>query len=847
MDVNNDSLLHRLVGAPDGKDATKTDLKAALQRMGVTSVFDIARMSRAQFAEVLAKDSDADGEQIYDIASSHARQISRRYQEHRISSGASKPRSKRSLAIDSASEPTGYQALFEENWAQFCNEGDIAAIDSPVAYLRALYLFAGELENLSTHAGRITLAQRRPDFKTLMLDRQNAFVTRPMLDIINDTLRSNIKSHLAKTKDSRSVHQVLASAHYPFSLPYDLHHHQCMLGLGAGKPTLGELNYRVSLNLPFSEDRRLYGQVSVNPEEAQKLLSGLSPAQQALLIAPMASPASLSILKTAYGTDNLLRLDELEFFKERTGLTTEQVEQLLARGRYYPRGSTNSPAPTWKNYGASYINGGEVTAALVIETQAGQRVFSNNSPERSDRLQRMIRLHRWTGIPIAELDTLIANATRSEWAEAPTASTLRTLGVYRYLNRRHGIAPEEFASFLHDMPTHACGDRVPLFDQVFNRTQLLKSPDWNVPKGNLATWDEQAFSYLGAGLGLPVAPDSLLLLARQVSQHLPREYDPATVSALYRQARIARMFGLSPLECIELARLLGGEDFCKALVRGNLRPAGSTQPDILDVLMALDWAVDWLRQNNRDVLQWCRQFDVSRHDGSLNQNLAKRLAKFRADTNTAHDPLHRVEGLLHDIADLSAEYVPCILQMADTEATAVVAAIEDSPGTLPPLLATVLRTAEACQRLHLSSSTLKVLMENPTWLTSRPSRTLTPQTLYLLECFSHCARHQAQSEENLLHYLQVANQDTPHSEKEANDLLARLLNWSAEEVSALTALVATRRANSMETVDWVMRCQACCQSTGLSANLLIKATQLNTTSPASDWKVVGEALIAACH
>lgn len=846
MDVSDDSLLHRLVASPDG-DATKSDLKTALQRMEVKSVFDIVRMSKAQFTQEFAKHSDADGEQAYDNATSHARQISRLYQEHQVSSGVNKPRGKRSLATGSTLEPTRYQALFEENWDQFCNEGDIAAIDSPVAYLRALYLFAEELETLSSQTSRIILARRRPDLRALMLDRQSAFATRPMLDIINDTLRSHIETRLAKTDRNKTIHQVLASTQYPFSLPYNLHHHQCMLGLGTGKPTLGELNYRVSLELPLTHGRHLYGEVLVDAAEAQKLLSGLSPEQQALLIAPTTSEANLSPLKKSYGTDDLLHLSELETFKERTGLTTEQVEELLAQGKFSRRISPNSPISNRMDYGASYINGNEENAALTIETRGGQKVFSNGSPERFDRLQRMIRLHRWTGISVAELDTLITNAQRSEMVDTLNATTLRTLGVYRYLNRRHGIAPEEFASLLHDMPTQACGDRVSLFDRVFNRTRLLKSPDWSTLEGKLSATDEQTFSYLGAGLGLPVAPDSLLLLTKQANRYFPLEYDLPTVSSLYRQARIARMFKLSPLECTELARLLGGEDFCKALVTGDLKTAGSTASDILDVLMAMDWAVDWLRQSNRDVLQWCRLFEAGGHGWPLNQNLEKRLAKFQRDTSASQDPGHLVEVLLHDIADLPAEYVPCVLLMANTDATALTAAVKDSAGAMPPLLATVLRTAEACQPLHLSSSTLKVLMENPTWLASRPSRTLTPQTLYLLECFSHFARHQAQSEENLLHYFHVANQGKQQSEKEANGLLARLLNWSADEVGCLTAQLTSKRATSMQTVDWVMRCQACCLSTGLSASLLLKATALKTDSPSSDWKIVGEALIAACH
>lgn len=852
MDVSNDSLLHRLVAFPNDEDAVKTSFRIATERMGLKSVFDIVRMGKTSFALEFAKYCDADAGQVYDNAASYAGQISRLYQEHRVSTGKdAQGRVRRSLGSDSTSASAGYQALFEENWDQFCNEGDIAAIDSPVAYLRALYLFARQLEQLpaaSAQPARITLEERRPDLRKLTLDRQSAFATRPMLDIINDTLRSNIEAYLVDEGKNRTVRQVLASERYPFSLPYNLHHHQCLLGLGAGKPALGELNYRISLQLPFSRGSSTYGSVTTSHLNGQILLSGLSPEQQNLLLAPIASIARSDPLKKSYGTRNITNLGQLEFFKERTGLTTEQVEQLLAQGSYSPRSSINSPDARQTGYGASYINGPEQSSVLGIATQGEMQVFIHHSHERFDRTQRMIRLHRWTGIPVAELDTLIANAQRSAGNDTLNANTLRTLGVYRYLNQRHGIAPEEFASLLHDMPVEACGDRLPLFDQVFNRTRLFESPVWQLPESFLTATDQQTLSYLSAGLGLPTTQDSLLLLVRQSEKYLGSpKHDLPTVSSLYRQARIARMLGLSPLECTELARLLGGDEFCKALVTGRLQTSESAGSDILDVLMALDWAVDWLRQNELDVLRWCRLFDEPETSLPLNQNLEKRLAKLQADANANHDPRHLIETLLHDVTDLGAEYVPCVMRMAGTDAMAVVAAIKAAPGIMSRLLAVVLRTAEACQHLHLGSSTLGALMENPSWLTSNASSRLTPQTLYLLKRFSHCARHQAQSEANLLHYLQVANQNGQHAEKEANSLLASLLNWSTEEVSRLTAQLEPNRAQSMEAVDWIMRCQACCVSTGLSADLLLKATALKTLSPASDWETVGEALIAACH
>ena len=843
MDASNDSLLHRLIDAPIGVDNAQADFRAALQRMGLTSVFDVMRMGKAQFVLELGKYTDVDAGQVYDHAASYARQVSRLYQEHLISPSDTRRRARRSLGSDSTSAPVSYQALFNEHWDQFCKEGDIAAIDSPVAYLRALYLFAGQLENASPSTDKITLEQRRPDLKGLMLDQQSAFVARPMLDIVNDTLRSAIKAHLA-TSD-KTVHQVLASEHYPFSLPYDLHHHQCLLGLGANKPVLGELNYRVSLKLPFSPGDSPYGHVSQSHVEAQRLLSGLSPEQQKILLAPASSDLDLGVLKKNYGTENINRLHDLSFFKERTGLTTEQVEQLLAQGVYSPRTSTSSPCSTFPRHGAAYINGPESEPALAITKELN--AFAYASRERFARMQRMIRLQRWTDIPVAELDTLIVSALRSEGSTTMTlnTNTLRTLGVYRYLNQRHGIAPQEFASLLHDMPIAACGQQVPLFDQVFNRTQLLEHPQVE----DLVTTDLKTFSYLSAGLGLPMTQDSLLLLTKQSERYLSSfKHDLSTVSSLYRQARIARMFGLSPSECTALAHLLGGEDFCKALVTGALSTSHASEPNILDVLMALDWAVDWLKQDNRDVASWCRLFDVIEDDVPMNKSLEKRLSLLLAEDPQPSGDRHVVETLLHDLADLSAEYFPCVMQMADAHATTIVAAIESAPGKMPALLATVLRTAQACKELHLSGSTLQQLMNNPTWLATSSTGTLTPQTLYLLERFSHCAQHQARSEEHLLHYLQLANQDTPQGAgEEANNLLASLLDWSTEEVSCLTAHLEHKRAQSMEAVDWVMRCQACCQRTGLSASLLLKATALNSDSETSDWRTVGEALIAACH
>lgn len=845
MDVDKISPLHPLVIASGLDHAAGAAFTTAMQSMQLASVFDIVRMPREQFARELAEHSDVDPYQLYDYATVQARRVSRLYQEHQLSLPDASRRIRRSSRAAAGS--VSYDALFEENQEQFCEEDDIAAIDSPVAYLRALYLFAGQLENASTHADRIKLEVRRPDIQDLVLDQHSTFVTRPMLDIVNDTLSRQLTSRMGKS--SEELIEQLSKEHYPFSLPYNLHHHQCMLGLTPDKTALGALNYSISQDLPWQTPGDSGSKKNAS-FEAQKLMSGLSPQQQQMLIAPVLTEAELA---AAYGTRQVSALHTLEVFKERTGLTTNQVEQLLAQGKYQARSSLEKPDPLHARYGAHYVNGTASASNFLTLTGTDKNSgrISNASVERLDRLQRMIRLQRWTGIPVAELDTLISNAMRSEDSDSQTLNdnTLRTLGVYHYLNRRYGIPPEEFAALLHDIPTSACANRVALFDQVFNRSGLLHSALSDLPDTMPVQSDLAFLGYIGAGLGLPVTPDALLLLVKQAEKHCVLKHDLNTVSILYRQARIARMFALSPMDCTQLAYLLGKETFCELLVTGKISPTARRQTDILDVLMALDRAVDEFRQSKRDVSRWCRLFEENTQPLSL--KMQDRLALVR-EKATVEETQQRelLAALLHDVANLSAQQSDNAIKMAGVSAQVFFEELDDQHAVakkiMPSPLAKILRAAHAIEQLPVSTAALQELLNHPQWLSAQGSATFSPKTMYVLSRFSDCARHM-QSEDDLLHYLQFANQEPTPSKAEADTRLAQILKWSREDVSSLTFHLPAQCARTVEAVDWIVRCQASCRETRLSAHLLLKATNLTAKSPRADWKAVGEALMAARH
>ncbi|QXI17673.1 Tc toxin subunit A [Pseudomonas hamedanensis] len=289
MADDNTSLINSLVNTESPLKKGRIDFATAMQKMGFTSVFDIVRLPEPAFVRQLAQYSDDDATLAYDNAMAYAALIARLYREHTTSSGTFQQLAQRSGVR--ALVPVGptYANLFKENWDEFCKVGALAAIDSPVAYLSALRKFIKQLEATSTDAKRILLDDRRPDLKDLLIDQESTHTPRPMLDIVNEVLERNLRRYLdgISRKNSQPIHQVLADRRYPFEMPYNFYHHQCQLGLTGTKPQLGELNYRVSRLLPIKQiAKNEYGEVQEPVLQAQRLLCGLSPQQQSLLIEP---------------------------------------------------------------------------------------------------------------------------------------------------------------------------------------------------------------------------------------------------------------------------------------------------------------------------------------------------------------------------------------------------------------------------------------------------------------------------------------------------------------------------------------------------------------------------------
>lgn len=292
MHAKKQRLLLNLVTDAQAQEKTlgKVNFITAMEQLGIGSVFDIVGYSKPEFIERLGAICDADAAAAYDNAMCYAVQIGRLYREQRVSSGQYQHLTRRTGVRALTEIGPSYPNLFKENWDAFCKVGALAAIDSPVAYLRSLYHFATRVLEASGQGNqpKILLNTRRPDIAALLIDQHSTFTPRPMLDQVNEVLKTDIERYLPSIPGApQPIYDVLADRRHPFIFPYHFAHHQCRLGLGEKKLQLGELNYRISFSLPATQGgRNSYGMLQTTSHEAQCLLSGLSPAQQQLLIEP---------------------------------------------------------------------------------------------------------------------------------------------------------------------------------------------------------------------------------------------------------------------------------------------------------------------------------------------------------------------------------------------------------------------------------------------------------------------------------------------------------------------------------------------------------------------------------
>ena len=271
-------------------DSSATGMESFNKKMvdaHLISVFDIARLSKKEFCNILTEFTTEEiAGNIHDQALSYAVQLE--FLHHQQNDSLSEDqRVKRQMSAQSANGAT-YRALFPQDSNQVCAPDSLAAMDSPVAYLRALYLFALQLEKTGTgNQPQKKLSTRRASLASMHIDANAVHEQIPLLNIINELLHEGITQGLVENKDvyaNANVEHVLKTHCFPLQLPFYLPYEQCVSGLAAQQLKLGELNYKISLTLPITQQpSTAYGKVQQESYEAQRLLAHLGPDQQVLI------------------------------------------------------------------------------------------------------------------------------------------------------------------------------------------------------------------------------------------------------------------------------------------------------------------------------------------------------------------------------------------------------------------------------------------------------------------------------------------------------------------------------------------------------------------------------------
>ncbi|NVB43322.1 hypothetical protein G6O69_36190 [Pseudenhygromyxa sp. WMMC2535] len=452
---------------------------------------------------------------------------------------------------------------------------------SPAAYLADL------LQQLEDRFVAPDFFARRGDIRELLLNAENSYVLLPYLEIVNGVLSAKV----AASSGQADAQATLAAASYPLSLPFERQHAR-----------LGEL-----LKLLQSSPQELHRLFTPTPDIdlLARAELGLSPAMAAQLTRDLsADPLALA---QAYGLDSidaLPTLADLEIFQQATQIDAKTLRELLylrlSQHALDAHGHSEREAASmlFVNAGADsmggYVHIDDSQTWLVWSTQ----VEAPLPASWLDRAQRLLRLSRWTGVALVDLDLVL----RTLCANVLDDAALRRLAVVRELARAGNMAIDEVCSLLAELdslgaadefnqdPSVAIEQGTSLFDRVFNaepaRLAEAYFPGWQpyvaepyqgfaevVVYGDLLL-DENEAARLRIQRALGVSSLELerfvealreRAAARGRSSRLLEPFGPSTLSLLHRSARLAELLDVSIVELLQLLDVIEADSSLRGL------------------------------------------------------------------------------------------------------------------------------------------------------------------------------------------------------------------------------------------------------------------------------------------
>ncbi|SPL95787.1 unnamed protein product [[Actinomadura] parvosata subsp. kistnae] len=289
-----------------------------------------------------------------------------------------------------------YQELFDDTELDPRQEDAARTVYSPGAYLADL------LKLLETVLDRPSLLadDRRADLKRILLDADNTFGESPYLDIVIELLEG--------LAGDRPFEDMLTLEH-PFGMPFSLEEERFK-------------TYLRHLRVGPDELYRVFAPVA-DADTVARLFLGLS----AQAVQHLTAPADEARIKAFYGLelqDPLAPLARTETFRQVTGLTMLHVRELL--------GDPDDPARPAKD---SFTNRGGTPVTLSAD---GTELRGTTSGW-YDRVSRIVRLSRWTGLGLADLDRVLTTCCGGTL----DAAALRATALVVHLQRGYDLTVDE--------------------------------------------------------------------------------------------------------------------------------------------------------------------------------------------------------------------------------------------------------------------------------------------------------------------------------------------------------------------------------------------------------------------
>jgi hypothetical protein len=513
------------------------------------------------------------------------------------------------------------------NWIQLfgpnANDADAGrSVTSPAAYLADL------LQLLEDRFDVSDFKARRPDIlKEIELNGEQSFTLVRQLDIVNGLLARRIEA-----QRPGSAEQALAEAKRPFQLPFEYQ----------------DERIRQSLRLLQIQATELYSSFTPHPDldvvVREKL--GLSPARAAVATNDLSTDTA-GLLETygLAGTEKLADLTELTSFQAATQIDAPTLSQLL----YSQLSQTASKSPGHverEAAGLLFVNH-DLSGFTSLDSEEKRLIWVKDGAAADappsvnpipdawfDRVHRLLRLSRWSGIDLITLDLIL----RQLCGNTLDVNALRRIGALVSLRESTKAPFDVLCAVFSELDGNAAlgagdgDDPASLFDRVFNgdaaslSKRYIASGIGYLPEaysgwtelaatGDVLTDDGSNREFrarIQAALGISSADLTAIVTKfrdratlRGRASRLKR-IDSRSLSVLYRVVQLSNLADIAPLDMLQLIEVMESDPALKILNAFDIfYHEGVSQADFYLVLEdGPQEARSWLIQNAVAIATW---------------------------------------------------------------------------------------------------------------------------------------------------------------------------------------------------------------------------------------------------